>query len=135
MKSAKPYQISILSVILCFGLAACGGGDNSAKPEEVTYESICNDYSQQLKDAVPTLVGEFEEESADESNESSDVEIYMSKIDTLAEIYNDGVMEMTELAYDDMSEESEATYDEYGEQLTQVYEECCDNLAAECGVE
>lgn len=133
----KKIITAVLSIILCFGLVACGGSDNDSASEknDNTYKGIYENYSKQMQDIVPDLINEFKAESSDESNDSTDIEIYMEKIKKLAKINSDGIYKMAELLNKELTEENEAECDEYGEKLTQVYDECEKEVSDGCGIE
>lgn len=118
-----------LTAMMAVSLAACGGssgdsdsGNASDQAEEVTYESILEDYTKQLQDATPGLVEEYNEESADLSGDVNALaELSNDKIEELAEICNDGVEEMAELKL--KNGDDDETYEEWAGKLQDVYQD------------
>ena len=118
----KKIVAIMLASMLAVSVTACGGsGDGSSTndatqevdssedsapvedsaadaSEEVTYQSILDDYTKQLQDATPGLVEEYKTESADKAGDLEALaELSNSKIEELADICNDGVSEMADL--------------------------------------
>ena len=120
-----------LTAIMTASLVACGGssGDSDSgnasdqdQAEEVTYESILDDYTKQLQDATPGLVEEYNEESADLSGDVNALaELSNEKIEELAEICNDGVGEMAELKL--KNGDDDETYEDWAGKLQDIYQD------------
>lgn len=91
----------ILTLCLTLGFCLClvgcagsssGSSQSSSKPQEekeVTYESILEDYSQQLKDATSGLIDEFNEEAKSKKGNVNDLATLCNKkVEKLAKICN-----------------------------------------------
>lgn len=133
----KKNLISILLMLaMVFVFTACGSGGDSAESEEpaaepVTYESILEDYSQQIEDATPGLIEEYNEEAADLAGDIEALaELSNSKIEELAEIETKGTEEMAELmtkngdeyeVYEEWAGKLYDVYEEYAGQITDAY--------------
>lgn len=90
--------------------------------EDVSYQSILDDYTQKIEDATPGLVEEYNNESADAAGDINKLaELSNSKITKLAEISNEGISKMAELMIKNGDEQE--TYEEWAAKLTSVYEE------------
>lgn len=110
--------------VAVFTLTACGkikelfGGE-----EEVTYQTILDEYSQKLRDAAPKAVEEYKQESAGITGDIMALaEIANRKIMDLAEIETEGVGKMAELQV--KNQEDYAVYEGWATQLYNVYMEC-----------
>ncbi len=129
----KKIVVVLLSATLALSMSACGGSGNSdstanagssAKTEEaveeVTYQSILDDYSKQIEDAAPGLVDEYNSEAANAAGDVTKLaEISNAKIEKLATICNDGVSEMASLKL--KNGDDDATYEEWAAKLQTVY--------------
>lgn len=113
---------------LMFGLAGCGGtssdsNQSTAQPQEekeVTYESILEDYSQQLKDATPGLVDEFNKEAKSKKGNVNDLATLCNKkVEKLAKICNKGVEQMAKLKLKNGDDDD--TYNDWAGKLQDVY--------------
>lgn len=116
----------LLMTVMVFAFTACGGSSEepaATKPaEEVTYQSILDDYSQQIKDATPGLVEEYKSESADLAGDVEALaELSTSKVEKLAEIETEGTEKMAELMQKNGDEYE--VYEEWAGKLYDVYEE------------
>lgn len=85
------------------------------------YQFIFDYYSQQIKDATPKLVQEYQKEASGISNVSKLAEISNSKISKLAEISNEGISEMADFMYDIHGRYDD--YSEWADKLMGVYTE------------
>lgn len=145
----------MLAGMLAVSATACGeSGDGSSTnetapankaseeaSEEVTYQSILDDYTKQIKDATPGLVEEYKSESADKAGDLEALaELSNSKIEELAEICNDGVSEMADLmlkngddqeTYQDWAGKLQDVYTECSGQITDAYTDSASNMSAE----
>lgn len=130
--------LSLLLVLgLCFGLTGCGGSDSGSddkkteQKEEVTYESILNDYTKKLTEAAPTITEEFKSEAeAKKGDINALAELSNAKVEKLAEICNEGVEKMAELKikngdddaiYTDWAKKVQDVYTEQAKQITDAY--------------
>lgn len=90
---------------------------------ERTYQSILDEYSEKIRDAVPVLIEEYNTEAAkNEDGLTGLAKISNAKISKLAEMSIEGVGEMAKLMY----AEGSGKYDEYEEwagKLQKVYTE------------
>ena len=116
----KKIVAIMLASMLAVSATACGdsgessGGNDTAQEadegsnaadeaepeaaEEVTYQSILDDYTKQIQDATPGLVDEYNTEAADKAGDLEALaELSNSKVEELAKICNDGVGEMADL--------------------------------------
>lgn len=90
--------------------------------EDVTYQSILDDYTKQIQDATPGLIEEYKTESADISNDIEALATLSNeKIGKLAEINAKGTEEMAALMTTNGDEYE--TYEEWAGKLYDVYEE------------
>ena len=146
----KKITTIALAGVMAFSIAACGGtgddgaGDTSAQAENntvqatteesvamTTYQDILDEYTQQIQEATPTLVEEYNAESekiADDINALA--ELSNSKVEELATICNDGVEEMASLmtqngdeyeTYEEWAGKLQDVYMEYAAQITDTY--------------
>lgn len=130
----------ILSGMLAMSFTACGNaGDTtsdkkaesskesttkvSEEPtEDVTYQSILDDYTQKIKDATPGLVDEYNTESAEAAGDVQKLaELSNAKISKLAEISNEGISKMADIML--KSGDEQETYEEWAAKLQAVYQE------------
>ena len=87
-----------------------------------SYESILENYSQQMKNKVSILINEYRSESAKYGNDiESLAELVNEKVEVLAEICNDGMTAMAEKMYKD--NDSYSTYEKWTMKLMDVYQE------------
>ena len=146
----KKGFLLVLAAVMAFALCGCGvvlstlqtkeqtslqtekpasnanNVQDTAKEEPANYDSyqtILDDYTDRLRDAVPGLIEEYQTEAAD-NNEGIQglAEICYAKVSKLAEISMDGVSEMAEYYYNHGS----GSYEEYSEwagKLQEVYME------------
>lgn len=86
---------------------------------KTSYQSILDEYSKKIKDAVPVLIEEYNEEAA-QNNEglSGLAKLCNNKISELAKICNEGVGEMAEYMY----KYSSGSYSEYSEWSGKLYD-------------
>lgn len=118
--------------MLAVSMTACGGSETPTKnpsestqnqeelKTEATYQSILDDYTTKIKEAVPKLLEEYNSESADKLNDINALaELSNSKIEKLAEISNEGIGKMADLML--KSGDSQETYEEWAGKLTDVY--------------
>ena len=102
-----------------------GTGSDEAESdasEDVTYQSILDDYTKQIQDATPGLIEEYKTESADISNDIEALATLSNeKIEKLAEINAKGTEEMATLMTTNGDEYE--TYEEWAGKLYDVYEE------------
>lgn len=140
----KKIVAIMLASMLAVSATACGdsgetsGGDNTtqeadagsdtadeAEPdasEDVTYQSILDDYTKQIQEATPGLVEEYNTESADKAGDIEALaELSNSKVEKLAEICNEGVQKMAELML--KNGDDQETYEEWAGKLQDVYTE------------
>lgn len=90
--------------------------------EDVTYQSILDDYTKQIQDATPGLIDEYKTESADIANDIEALATLSNeKIEKLAEINAKGTEEMATLMT--TSGDEYETYEEWAGKLYDVYEE------------
>lgn len=129
----------LLIATMTLSMTACGGNsaetDNTSTKseqstdaveeepaEEVTYQSILDEYTQKIIDATPGLVEEYNNESADCGGDVNALaELSNAKIEKLAEISNDGITKMAELMNKNGDEYE--TYEKWANKLTDVYTE------------
>lgn len=149
---SKIPLIIVIVIVLLIVIAAIGGsrnstpqkvnGDGSSVNEEVTikseedvqstdqiqtglrdYQTILDDYSERIRDAVPGLIEEYNTEATKNTEGLQGLATLSNeKISELAEISNDGISEMAEYYYHTGS----GSYDEYEEwagKLMDVYME------------
>ena len=148
---------------MAFSMASCGGSDEaepaaeetqveentesksedaeSSDSEEVTYQSILDDYTKQIQDATPGLVEEYNTESADKAGDIEALaELSNSKVEELAEICNEGVEKMAELmlengddqeTYEEWAGKLQNVYTEYSAQITDAYTNSATDMSTE----
>lgn len=114
----KKLSVILLSIALMssFVLTSCGSGDSA---EEVTYDSIYEEYSQKIKDAAPGLIDEFKSEAEGKTDIMELAELANSKVSSLAEIQVEGGTKMAELMHKNGDEYS--VYEDAFKKLYQVY--------------
>ena len=134
----KKIVAIMLASMLAVSATACGGsGDSSftgdtkeatdnakeSEPaEEITYQSILDEYTKQIQDATPGLVEEYNAEAAEKAGDLEALaELSNSKVEELAKICNDGVGEMASLMTANGDEYE--TYEEWAGKLQDVYME------------
>ena len=94
-------------------------GDSSASVAG-SYQDILDDYSQQLKDAVPGLIEEYKAEAAGHEGDINTLaSISNDKIEELAKISNDGIQEMAQLMF--KNGDDQETYEDWAQKLMDVY--------------
>lgn len=87
-----------------------------------TYESILNDYTQQIKEATPKLIEEYNSEAKESTGSIDELsEISMKKVEKLAAINNKGIEEMSQLMA--KNGDSYETYEKWATELISVYED------------
>ena len=113
----------ILATVVALLLAGCSGGASEKKaeePKEVTYESILEDYTAQLKEQAPVLVDEYKAEAKEKAGDIAALaELSNAKIAKLAETCDAGIGKMAELMQKNGDEYS--TYEEWSLKLMDVY--------------
>lgn len=140
----KKLVALMLAAAIAFSMASCGGSDEaepaaeetqveentesksedaeSSDSEEVTYQSILDDYTKQIQDATPGLVEEYNTESADKAGDIEALaELSNIKVEKLAEICNEGIEKMAELMLENGDDQE--TYEEWAGRLQNVYTE------------
>lgn len=162
----KKLVTLILAGAMAFSVVACGGNSGSGSAteetqieentedtevesenaessdsEEVTYQSILDDYTKQIQDATPGLVEEYNTESADKAGDIEALaELSNSKVEKLAEICNEGVEKMAELmlkngddqeTYEEWAGKLQDVYTEYSTQITDAYTNSASDMSAE----
>lgn len=120
---AKGLFAFILAAVVALLLAGCSGGASEKKaeePKEVTYESILEDYTAQLKEQAPVLVDEYKAEAKEKAGDIAALaELSNAKIANLAETCDAGIGKMAELMQKNGDEYS--TYEEWSLKLMDVY--------------
>ena len=120
---AKGLFAFILAAVVALVLAGCSGGASEKKaeePKEVTYESILEDYTAQLKEQAPVLVDEYKAEAKEKAGDIAALaELSNAKIAKLAETCDAGIGKMAELMQKNGDEYS--TYEEWSLKLMDVY--------------
>lgn len=120
---AKGLFAFILAAVVALLLAGCSGGASEKKaeePKEVTYESILEDYTAQLKEQAPVLVDECKAEAKEKAGDIAALaELSNAKIAKLAETCDAGIGKMAELMQKNGDEYS--TYEEWSLKLMDVY--------------
>lgn len=113
----------ILAAVVALLFAGCSGGASEKKaeePKEVTYESILEDYTAQLKEQAPVLVDEYKAEAKEKAGDIAALaELSNAKIAKLAETCDAGIGKMAELMQKNGDEYS--TYEEWSLKLMDVY--------------
>lgn len=113
----------ILAAVVALLLAGCSGGASEKKaeePKEVTYESILEDYTAQLKEQAPVLVDEYKAKAKEKAGDIAALaELSNAKIAKLAETCDAGIGKMAELMQKNGDEYS--TYEEWSLKLMDVY--------------
>ena len=159
----KKIVAIMLASMLAVSATACGdsgessGGNDTAQEadegsnaadeaepeaaEEVTYQSILDDYTKQIQDATPGLVDEYNTEAADKAGDLEALaELSNSKVEELAKICNDGVGEMADLmlkngddqeTYEEWAGKLQDVYTEYSTQITDAYTDSTSGMSAE----
>lgn len=90
--------------------------------DNASYQRILDDYSEKIKEATPSLVEEYKDESAEHSGDINELaKISNDKIGKLAEISNDGIEEMANIMYSNGDDYD--TYEEWAGKLMDVYTE------------
>ena len=121
----KKIAVILLVLMMCLGFAACGGDSGETANDEATeapatYQSILDEYTKKIQDAVPGLLEEYNTEAAEKAGDIQALaELSNDKISKLAEISNEGIEQMAELMYDNGDEYE--TYEEWANKLTDVY--------------
>lgn len=145
----KKIVALMLATMLATSITACGGNSNSTdsvktedtsktedasktedtnktedvpteSEEDMTYQSILDEYTQKIHDAVPVLVEEYNSEAAEKAGDINALaELSNSKIEELAKICNDGVSEMAKLKL--KNSDSDDVYNEWAGKLQDVY--------------
>lgn len=134
----KKIVTLLIAGTLALSITACGGSgedtssadstesteetteETPAPEEEVTYQTILDDYTKQLQDATPGLVEEYNTEAAAAAGDINKLaEISNSKVEELAVICNNGVSEMAELMT--TNGDGYSTYEEWAGKLQDVY--------------
>ena len=120
---AKGLFAFILAAVVALLLAGCSGGASEKKaeePKEVTYESILEDYTAQLKEQAPVLVDEYKAEAKEKAGDIAALaELSNAKIAKLAETCDAGIGKMAEFMQKNGDEYS--TYEEWSLKLMDVY--------------
>lgn len=120
---AKGLFAFILAAVVALLLTGCSGGASEKKaeePKEVTYESILEDYTAQLKEQAPVLVDEYKAEAKEKAGDIAALaELSNAKIAKLAETCDAGIGKMAELMQKNGDEYS--TYEEWSLKLMDVY--------------
>lgn len=120
---AKGLFAFILAAVVALLLVGCSGGASEKKaeePKEVTYESILEDYTAQLKEQAPVLVDEYKAEAKEKAGDIAALaELSNAKIAKLAETCDAGIGKMAELMQKNGDEYS--TYEEWSLKLMDVY--------------
>lgn len=99
-----------------------------SKNADVLYQTILDEYTVKIKDAVPGLVDEYNQEAANNSAGINGLaEIYNAKIEKLAEISNEGIEKMAEI-YLDYGSGQYNEYEEWSGKLMDVYMEESETL-------
>ena len=159
----KKLVALMLAGAMAFSMEACGGSDEaepaaeetqveentesksedaeSSDSEEVTYQSILDDYTKQIQDATPGLVDEYNTESADKAGDIEALaELSNSKVEKLAEICNEGIEKMAELmlengddqeTYEEWAGKLQDVYTEYSAQITDAYTNSATDMSTE----
>lgn len=162
----KKMVALLLASFMAFSITACGGNDTSEEvqtetnteegaevtesesetakssdSEEITYQSILDDYTKQIQDATPGLVEEYNAESADKAGDIEALaELSNSKVEKLAEICNEGVQKMAELmlkngddqeTYEEWAGKLQDVYTEYSTQITDAYTSSTTDMSTE----
>lgn len=161
----KKIVAIMLASMLAVSATACGGsGDGSSTndtaqeadssedsapaedsaedaSEEVTYQSILDDYTQQIKDATPGLIEEYNAEAEEAGSDINKLaEISTAKVEKLAEISTKGTEEMAALmtangdeyeTYEEWAGKLYDVYEEYAGQITDAYMDSASNMSAE----
>lgn len=150
----KKLVTLLLAGVLAISATACGGSEEPATEEttadsaeeaeaeeEVTYQSILDDYTKQIQDATPGLVEEYNTESAEISNDLNALaELSNSKIEELADISNAGIEEMAELmtkngdeydTYEEWAGKLQDVYSDYASQITDAYTSSASGMSTE----
>lgn len=109
--------------------------------EDVTYQSILDDYTKQIQDATPGLVEEYNTEAADKADDLEALaELSNSKVEELSQICNDGIAEMASLmntngddyeTYEEWAGKLQDVYSEYAAQITDAYTDSASNMSTE----
>lgn len=94
-------------------------GDSSLS--ENSYESILNEYTKKMEEAVPELVREYNNEASGISDINRLAEICNDKVEDLAEICNEGIEKMANLMYS--KGDSYSTYESWAGKLQDEYAE------------
>lgn len=93
--------------------------DNMTAEEE--YQFILNNYTEKLKNATPTLINEYNDEAASNSNGLTGLaEIANSKVSDLADITMEGTQEMAKVMFG-KGTGSYSEYESWVQKLTDVY--------------
>ena len=91
-----------------------------------SYQSILDEYTAKMEDAVPGLVSEYESEASGVSDISRRAEICNDKVGELAEICNEGVSEMASLMQ--KNGDSYDTYEKWAGKLMDNYSELASEI-------
>ncbi len=138
-KKRNPFKVVLIIAAVLIVIAVIGGGKDSSTPASTTqpdisssssqpkitktYQSVLDEYSKKIVDAVPGLVEEYNQEAATNTAGLEGLaELSNNKIMKLAEISNEGIEEMAELMYTTGSGKYEE-YEEWAGKLMDVYTE------------
>lgn len=145
----KKLITAILITTIALLLSACGNSSSESKEDAVknsaestaktdskegkdtqddvdaadeTFESIFDNYSQEIKDTAAVLVEEYNTEAAEiEGDNDALYELSITKLYKLTEIFYEGTTKMTELVLKYNGDEDAST--EWGQKLEAVYDE------------
>ena len=87
--------------------------------KDSTYQTILDEYTSKMKQAVPDLIQQYKTESTGISDINRLAEICNDKVSVLAEICNEGISEMAELMYS--KGDSYDTYEKWSGELMDKY--------------
>lgn len=121
----------LLTAVMALSMTACGGGaelketggnEKTSQKEEVTYETILNEYTQKVTEKASRLVEEYNKESDECGGDINKLaELSYNKISSLAEVSNEGAAKMAELM--DKNGDTSHNYEEWAAKLNDVYME------------
>lgn len=100
---------------------------DDSSTDDVSYQSILDEYSEKIKETTPGLVDEYKNETAEHSGDINKLaEIFNDKVGKLAEISDEGIGEMANIMYSNGDDYD--TYEEWSQKLMDVYTEYADKI-------
>ena len=121
--------LGIINAIATDGTSVSNSvGMTMQESESTTYKSILSNYSQEMEDAVPLLLEEYQQEAENSTGSIKDLaRISNAKVEALSKINQAGANEMLQLM--ETKGDNYHQYKEWAAALNEVYEECTQSIA------